>query len=113
MKNLIKLSFLLCITFVISCKSIEPMSEKIIEEYKQQGYSVGVIEPKSNEKCNYVITIQGSDLKYDPINIEDKQFAKILSKKTTIIFKYLGLRMQNRCGNLSPIRLLEVLESKE
>ena len=113
MKNFIKLAFLLCTTFVISCKSTKQMSEKVIEEYKQKGYHIGVIEPKKNGKCNYVITIEGSNQEYDPINIESQQFSKILSKKTTIIFKYLGLRMQNRCGTLSPIRLLEVIESQE
>ena len=89
MKKFIKLSFLLFATFIISCKSTEQMSEKVMEEYKQKGYHIGVIEPKSNGNCQYSITIQGSNEQFDPVNIEDPKFAQILSKKTIILFKFL------------------------
>ena len=81
-----------------------------MEEYKNQGYTLGVIEPKSGSACGWIISVDGEESKYDTINIESEEFAQFSLKKTTIFFKFLRLRMQNRCEDASPIRLSEVIE---
>jgi len=109
MKYLIKSIVLFFFAFILSCNSSKSLSKNTIEEYKKKGYVLGLIEPKKNGDCNYVITMIGSDLKYDPINIANEKFTQFLSKKNTILFTFSRLRMKNRCDNISPIRLIDVV----
>ena len=44
------------------------------------------------------------------VNVEDEKFAQYATQKTTIFFKFLPLRMKNRCNDVSPIRLIEVIK---
>jgi hypothetical protein len=84
--------------------------KKSTEEYQKEGYTVGIIEPFNSGDCAARITIKELDIQYDPINIQDEKFAEFASKKTEIYFKFLPLRMKNRCDNVSPISLIEVIK---
>jgi len=93
-----------------SCNSQKTAVKTSIEKYKKQGYTVGVIEPQKTGACATVITVSESELHYDPINIEDEKFIEFGTKKSTVVFKFLPLRMMNRCQNISPIRLIEIIK---
>jgi len=109
MKTFIKLfAFIFLLT---SCSSKKTISEETIQEYQQKGYTFGTIEAKSTGDCPWVITVNGSDLQYDPVNIDNEKFSKLKTKKTPFFFQFLRLRQQNRCNNISPIRLTEVVEN--
>ena len=87
-----------------SCNS----QKKTIEEYQKEGYSAGIIEPSNSGDCKVIITMNNT--KYDPINIDEEKFAQYATQKATVFFKFLPLRMKNRCEGVSPIRLIEVIK---
>ena len=89
----------------------KPISNKTMEEYKAKGYTLGKLRTKKVGDCSYVIRVDGSDLEYDPVNIDDEKFSYLTSKKTSFFFKFLPLRRQNRCDNVSPIQLTEVVDT--
>jgi hypothetical protein len=101
----------LVILVCTACNSQKTISEKTIKKYKKKGYILGTLESSKNDECSYVIRIEGSDVLYDPVNIEEEQFSFLLSKETDFFFKFLPLRMKNRCNNISPIQLTEILKN--
>ena len=94
---------------VSACNSQKSTIKKTAEEYKKEGYTFGVIEPYASGDCTARITMKELGIQYDPINIQEEKFATFRSKKTEIYFKFLPLRMKNRCDNVSPISLIEVI----
>ena len=99
---------LILILFMISCNSTKLSSNKTDSQYQKEGYTYGVITPKDNGNCGWIISV-AKNINYDPINIEDEKFIKFSSSKETVYFKFLPLRMKNRCKNASPIALMEVV----
>jgi len=93
---------------MISCNSTKLSSNKTDSQYQKEGYTYGVIIPKDNGNCGWIISV-AKNINYDPINIEDEKFIKFSSSKETVYFKFLPLRMKNRCKNASPIALMEVV----
>lgn len=82
-----------------------------MEDYKSKGYTLGtIVESRSND-CRWIIRVKESNLQYDPVNIDDEKFIGLTEKKGNIIFKFLPLRQMNRCPDVSPIQLTEVLET--
>ena len=98
---------LILILLMISCNSTKLSSNKTDSQYQKEGYTYGVITPKDNGNCGWIISV-AKNINYDPINIEDEKFIKFSSSKETVYFKFLPLRMKNRCKNASPIALVEV-----
>lgn len=103
------LRFLVVVFLLGSCNSQKTAVKKSVEEYIKEGYTVGTISQGMGD-CTVVISVDELNVKYDPINIQDEEFAKLASKKGAIFFKFLPLRMKNRCKNVSPIRLIEAFE---
>ena len=99
---------LILILLMISCNSTKLSSNKTDSQYQKEGYTYGVITPKDNRNCGWIIYV-AKNINYDPINIEDEKFIKFSSSKETVYFKFLPLRMKNRCKNASPIALMEVV----
>ncbi len=99
---------LILILLMISCNSTKLSSNKTDSQYQKEGYTYGVITPKDNGNCGWIISV-AKNINYDPINIEDEKFIKFSSSKETVYFKFLPLRMKNRCKNASPIALMEVV----
>ena len=98
---------LILILLMTSCNSTKLSSNKTDSQYQKEGYTYGVITPKDNGNCGWIISV-AKNINYDPINIEDEKFIKFSSTKETVYFKFLPLRMKNRCKNASPIALVEV-----
>jgi len=99
---------LILILLMISCNSTKLSSNKTDSQYQKEGYTYGVITPKDNGNCGWIISV-AKNINYDPINIEDEKFIKFSSSKETVYFKFLPLRMKNRCKDASPIALMEVV----
>ena len=99
---------LILILLMTSCNSTKLSSNKTDSQYQKEGYTYGVITPKDNGNCGWIISV-AKNINYDPINIEDEKFIKFSSTKETVYFKFLPLRMKNRCKNASPIALMEVV----
>ena len=99
---------LILILLMISCNSTKLSSNKTDSQYQKEGYTYGVITHKDNGNCGWIISV-AKNINYDPINIEDEKFIKFSSSKETVYFKFLPLRMKNRCKNASPIALMEVV----
>ena len=99
---------LILILLMTSCNSTKLSSNKTDSQYQKEGYTYGVITPKDNGNCGWIISV-AKNINYDPINIEDEKFIKFSSSKETVYFKFLPLRMKNRCKNASPIALMEVV----
>ncbi len=104
----IKPIVLIIALLMISCKSTKSSTNKEALEYQKKGYSLGTIEPKDTGICGWIIT-DSNNINYDPINIKDEEFISFSLKKEIIYFKFLPLRMKNRCKNTSPIALVEVI----
>ena len=98
---------LILILLIISCNSTKLSSNKTDSQYQKEGYTYGVITPKDNGNCGWIISV-AKNINYDPINIEDEKFVQFSLTKESIYFKFLPLRMKNRCKNASPIALVEV-----
>jgi hypothetical protein len=93
-----------------SCSSQKSISEKTLEEYKQKGYTLGTLSSQDKGSCPWVITVTDSNVKYDPINIDEAKFASLKEGKSSVFFKFLPLRRQNRCDGIAPIQLVEVVQ---
>ncbi len=105
--KIIPLSFFL-ILLIGSCNSSKLRVNKTSDAFQTEGYTVGIIVPKVTGNCGWVITVS-DNIRYDPINIEEEKFFSFSFQKDTIYFKFLPLRIQNRCKNISPIKLLDVI----
>ena len=99
---------ILILITIISCVNSKSSLHKITSKYQKEGYSSGTIIPKNKGNCGWVI-IDSKNNSYDPVNIEEEMFIQFSLKKETIYFKFLPLRMKNRCKNTSPISLVEVI----
>ena len=99
---------LILILLMTSCNSTKLSSNKTDSQYQKEGYTYGVITPKDNGNCGWIISV-AKNINYDPINIEDEKFVQFSLTKESIYFKFLPLRMKNRCKNASPIALMEVV----
>ena len=104
------LRIFILVLFVSACNSQKTTVKKSTEEYQKEGYTLGIIEPYNSGECTARITIKELGVQYDPTNIKDEKFAEFRSEKTAIYFKFLPLRMKNRCDGVSPIRLIEVIK---
>tara|TARA_B110000091_G_C13698508_1_gene425216 strand:+ start:80 stop:421 length:342 start_codon:yes stop_codon:yes gene_type:complete len=105
--NLKPISFVL-ILLLISCNSSKLTIKKIAIPSKKEGYTYGIIEPKGTGNCGWIISDSKKNI-YDPINIKDDEFFSFSLKKEKIYFKFLSLRMKNRCENTIPIEVLEII----
>ena len=92
----------------VSCDITKLTVNKTVVTYQKEGYLLGTIIPKDTGNCGWIITDSKNNT-YDPINITDQKFLSFSLKKETIYFKFLPLRMKNRCKNTSPIALVEVI----
>ena len=105
----LRLNILILISItIISCVNSKSSLHKTISKYQKEGYSTGTITPKDNGNCGWIISVNDT-IYYDPINIEEEKFIQYSLKRENIYFKFLPLRMKNRCKNTSPISLVEVI----
>ena len=110
LQTVLKYIFLLvCFSSILACGSSKLNSKNTLTHYLEKGYTLGIIERKDSGNCGWRISVS-ENIIYDPINIEEENFIAFSLKKETILFKYLPLRMKNRCENRVPIQLVEIIE---
>lgn len=85
--------------------------EKTEMEMLEKGYQKGVILSTDMEgNCAFIIEYKDqSGLTYDALNLEDDY--KIDGQK--IWFKFVALRMMNRCGPANPISISDIQQRLE
>ena len=108
MKNIKIPVLFLTLTLMVSCNCLTSTTKKKNIDYEKEGYMFGIIEPKDSGNCGWVITNKENIL-FDPINIEDEKFSSFITKKEKVYFKFLPLRRSNRCPNVSPVVIVEMV----
>ncbi|MDB4170777.1 hypothetical protein N9750_01520 [Polaribacter sp.] len=96
------------ILFLISCNSLKLTTKKPTNPPHKEGYTFGIIKHKDTGNCGWIIS-DSKNINYDPINIKEDEFLPYTFKKNKIYFKFLPLRMKNRCENVFPIKLIEII----
>ena len=118
MNLILKLSAVLFFTIATSCDSakstvqeketntnaVKEMDTKLVNE----GYTTGTVKYLANSKCSYVLIDEKTDIKYDPINIDEEKFMSFKKDTEKVYFKYHALRMMNRCDEASPVQLIDI-----
>ena len=102
------LFFLVFLSSILACSSSKLNSKNSLAHYLDKGYTLGIIERKDSGNCGWMISVS-ENIVYDPINIEEEKFIAFSLEKETIFFKFLPLRMKNRCEKRVPIQLLEII----
>ena len=112
MKSLIKILPIILISFLMSCNSTKPSTattkSKDEKNFLKEGYILGEVE-KFKGQCSYIIIDQKGGVKYDPINIDHADFSVLKETNKKVYFKFHSLRMANRCVDVLPIELTEII----
>ena len=112
MKQLLIITIVILNTMV-SCKTSKELQNKkdienkfVESEMKEKGFTLGTLmKSDQNSVCEYVIQVNET-LKYDPVNLTDE--FKLDTQE--VWFKFIGLRRANRCPNISPIQITEIIK---
>lgn len=118
----LKTTTLVLLSFVLSCnttkQSVETTNAQDTEattmdkDDLKEGYTMGTITYHKDSKCTYIITVEKSGIKFDPINIDMEAYNPFKVDGANIYFKYRPLRMKNRCTEAQPIAL-EAIKKRE
>lgn len=104
MKSPLKLLTLISI-ITLSCKSQRTENPMSIPK----GYMSGLLSIVEDSPCKYQFKIETSEETFDLVNAEEK-FADVkLKNGQTLALKILRLRRSNRCENLLPVEVLDVI----
>lgn len=123
MNILIKFSAILFLSIASSCdsaktaateketetKTTKSMDSKLVAE----GFIAGTVKYQADSKCTYVIVDEKTNLKYDPINIDDVKFIVFKKDADKVYFKFRLLRMMNRCEDAQPIELENIKKRED
>lgn len=110
------LLLIIILVIMTSCKTSRELHDKeniennfIASEMKENGFMLGIIA-KSDEdsNCEYIIHVN-EEIQYDPINLSDE----FKTHNLEVWFKFIGLRRVNRCPNVSPIRIIEMIKKQK
>ncbi|MBT8254781.1 MAG: hypothetical protein HKN00_02045 [Flavobacteriaceae bacterium] len=118
MSSLFKLTLILILLISPGCDSTKSTVQETEDTKKTEqvadnklieaGYSVGTLEYLDRSPCPYVIKIEGSQDKLDPVNIGDAKFGSFRKNGEKVYFKYRSLRRMNRCQEARPIELTDI-----
>ena len=128
MNVLLKITTISLITFVFSCDASKSVADKntpsetIINSQSEtintnpkmldEGYSKGTVAYLKDSKCSYIIIDEKTGVKFDPININTKEFSVFKKDTERVYYKYRPLRMANRCNEAQPIEI-ESIKKRE
>lgn len=90
-------------------KTVNAMESKL----QAEGYLSAVIKYQAGSKCTYVLVNEKSQLKYDPINIDEEKFMSFKKDSEKVYFKYRALRMMNRCDDAQPIEIEDIKKRED
>ena len=114
--KLLKMTTILLMFIATACCTTSKTKDKaandstsieVAKEMIAAGYTKGtIIASKEESGCPYVIQseVNGSDVLYDPINLE----ASFKKDGMEIWYTYRALRMMNRCEKANPISLEKI-----
>lgn len=87
----------------------EQSDSKIMDaQMIKDGFYLGVIKHLKNSKCEYIIMDVKTKAQFDPINISEETYKAFRKDTQKVYYKYLPLRMMNRCNDANPISLIEI-----
>lgn len=123
MNSTLKLLLFICFVSLQSCNTTkttaeENSKEEILENMGthelllKDGYSLGSIKYIEHSNCSYIIVDKATNTKFDPINLDDKEFEIFKEDSLIIYFKFRRLRMPHRCDTIQPIELTEIKKEK-
>ena len=113
------LSFQSCGGTETSTKSVAPETDdsNTMETYdksmQEEGYSKGYVKKTDNTKCQFVIVNEKTNTAFDPINFEEDAFRIFKLDDEKIYYKFLPLRMPNRCNEAQPISLVDIKKRED
>lgn len=119
MNLLLKISALVLITIASSCDATknasksdpqtqeteEKTAQDMSKKYQSEGYNLGTVVFMKDSDCTYVIKDDKTGTMYDPINIDDSAYKTFKTNNAKVYYKFIGLRMMNRCEGIQPIQL--------
>jgi len=118
MNLILKLSVVFLLIFTESCDSSKAVSSSDETETKESktmgkellanGYSTGIVKVIEGSKCPFIIYDERTKAQFDPINMDDSKYASFKEKDAKIYYKFLPLRMKNRCNEAQPITLADI-----
>lgn len=83
-------------------------SKQIESNLIKEGYVIATVVHNKNSLCEYTIVDKKTELKFDPINIDNEQFNAFKVDGKDIIIKYRLLRRANRCEYMQPIEIEDI-----
>ncbi len=83
------------------------------DRMKKEGYTFGEVEYQEDSDCTYVIIDKYSPSRYDAVNFDADNFLAFKKDGLKIYFKFKPLRMQNRCPDALPIKLISVKKGQD
>lgn len=86
---------------------VNPETKVMKANLLDQGYLIGTIKEVKIGECSFIIVDEKSGVEFDPINLNEDTYKAFQKNNTKVYFKYLPLRMMNRCGNYQPIKLAD------
>ncbi len=104
MKPLIKLLSLITI-LTLSCKSQK--TEKPLSP--PEGYVSGILSIVEDSPCQYQFKSHSSQETFDLVNVQEKFADRKLKNGQIVALKILRLRRSNRCENLLPVEVLDLV----
>ncbi len=93
------------ILIVLSCKSQKPDVEKVIPE----GYNAGIMYFEDDTNCMYQIKNTISNDIFDVVNVDAVLERFEWKDNQRIFFKFHRLRQSNRCENILPIEVEDII----
>ena len=84
------------------------MTEQQVADFSSEGFSRATILRSHTEGCNYLLILEKSQEKLDPVNIDDEKFSEYKTVDGSIWIKFKRLRRSSRCPGANPVQLVEV-----
>lgn len=89
-------------------QSKENIRQTTEQDYSADGYTRVRITGTKSSDCPFVLAIENSEEKLDPVNLDEEKFSSYRKDGELIWIKYRRLRRANRCPDANPIEIIEV-----
>jgi len=76
-------------------------------KFANEGYTTGVVK-LTNTACTVILEVQKTNIKYDPININNEKYSMYKNQDEIVYFKFRPLRMPPRCDEGQPIEITDI-----
>ncbi len=86
----------------------QEMKQSIESDYSGEGFTKVLMTGTKSVDCPFILVMDGSNEKLDPVNLEDEKFSIDKKEGASIWIKFQRLRRANRCPEANPVQILEV-----